>query len=84
MTFRAKCRITGVHAVNSHAPKPDRTMPIDSMTVTLQPVFAGSDGDANKEWSKWTPMRLTITNPEIYPELVNGRAFYVDFTPVEG
>ena len=84
MTFRAKCRITGVHDSINLSSK--GVLP-DSKTVTLQPVFGGDDDAANKQWSKWTPsgeLRLTITNPEIFPELVIGRTFFVDFTPVEG
>lgn len=86
MSFRAKCRITGVHSTNSLHKYPDGSLPIESMHVTLQPVFGGGNDDANKQWSKWTPsgeLKLSITNPEIYPELVNGKVFYVDFTPAE-
>lgn len=87
MSFRAKCRITGVTKLSSHAPNPDGTCPITSVTVTMQPVFSGDDHDSNKQWSKWTPsgeLTLQITNPEIFPELVNGKAYFVDFSPVEG
>lgn len=83
MSFRAKCRITGVHHLSSHAPNTDGTTPVHQVDVTLQPVFAGDDGDANSQWSKWTPsgeIRLSITNPNIFPELVNGKCFFVDFT----
>lgn len=86
MSFRAKCRITGVSKASDLHPMPDGSFPVSSVTVTLQPVFGGADDEANKEWSKWTPsgeLRLSITNPDIFPELVNGKAFYVDFTPVE-
>lgn len=86
MSFRAKFRITGVSKMNSHAPNPDGTTPVHQVDVTLQPVFAGDDGDSNKQWSKWTPsgeLRLSITNPTIFPELVNGKVFFVDFTPAD-
>ena len=86
MSFRAKCRITGVHKFNSLHKMPDGSVPVEQVQVTLQPVFGGDDDDANKAWSKWTPsgeLRLNITNPEIFPELVNGRVFFVDFTPAE-
>jgi hypothetical protein len=86
MAFRAKCRITGVHSFSDLHPGPNGEQPkVTSMQVTLQPVFGGGDDDANKQWSKWTPsgeLRLTITNPEIFPELVNGKAFFVDFSPI--
>lgn len=87
MSFRAKCRITGVHAMNSLHKDPEGKTPVTTMEVTLQPVFGDGDDDANKQWSKWTPsgeLRLSITNPAIFPELVNGRTFFVDFTPTDG
>lgn len=86
MSFRAKCRITHLTTANSAHPNHEGKTPIESVTVTLQPVFAGDDHDANAAWSKWTPsgeLRLTITNPDIFPQLRNGRAFFVDFTPVD-
>ncbi len=79
MTFRAKCRIIKVES--SLHPKEG-----DHRTVTLQPVYGREDDKANEQWSKFTPsgeLRLTITNPEVWPDLVIGRAFFVDFTPVE-
>jgi hypothetical protein len=86
MSFRAKCRITGVFQHNSAHPNSEGKTPITQVDVTLQPVFAGSDSDSNKDWSRWTPsgeLRLSITNPEIFPELINGRTFFVDFSPAE-
>lgn len=85
MSFRAKCRVTGVHNVSSLHSKEEGL--VETKIVTLQPVFGGDDDDANKQWSRWTPsgqLQLTITNPEVFPELVNGKTFFVDFTPVEG
>lgn len=86
MSFRAKCRITGVHQMSSLHKNPDGKTPVETVQVTLQPVYGGGDDDANKQWSKWTPsgqLQLSITNPLIFPELVPGRTFYVDFTPTE-
>jgi hypothetical protein len=80
MSFRAKCRIIRVES-SLHPSQGDHRK------VTLQPVYGGDDDAANKEWSKWTPsgqLELTITNPEVWPDLVIGRAFFVDFTPIEG
>ncbi len=82
MSFRAKCRITGVHDTigitgDGH---------IEQKTVTLQPVYGNEQDDANKEWSRWTPsgeLRLAITNPVIFPELVIGKTFFVDFSAAE-
>lgn len=79
MSFRAKCRITGVQS--SLHPKQG-----DHRKVTLQPVFGAGEEDSNAQWSKFTPsgqVELTITNPEVWPDLVIGRAFYLDFTPTE-
>ncbi|MBL8924113.1 MAG: hypothetical protein JNJ54_34980 [Myxococcaceae bacterium] len=87
MAFRAKCRITGVHQMSSVTPNPDGTTPVTTVQVTLQPVYGGDDDEANRQWSRWTPsgqLQLSITNPLIFPELVPGRAFFVDFTPIEG
>lgn len=49
-------------------------------------MTGGDEDEANKQWSKWTPsgeLQLTITNPAVFPDLVLGRTFFVDFTPVE-
>lgn len=86
--FVAKCRITGVHTFTSlHNKKEDGSPLIDSVQVTLQPVFGGpGDDEVNKQWSKWTPsgqLQLTITNPEIFPMLRNGRTFMVTFAAAE-
>ena len=86
MSFRAKCRITGVHQMNSLHKNHEGKLPVETVQVTLQPVYGGGDDEANKQWSKWTPsgqLQLSITNPAIFPELVPGRTFYVDFTPTE-
>jgi hypothetical protein len=61
---------------------------IEQVQVTLQPVYADSDGDekANAEWSKWTPsgeLRLVITNPAAYGQFKIGKAYYVDLTSAE-
>lgn len=86
-SFVAKCRVTGVH--HSSGLHPSKEIPagtIDQVTVVLQPVFGGEDDAANKGWSKWTPsgeVRLTITNPLIFPLLKNGACFMITFTPAE-
>lgn len=80
MAFRAKCRVTGVHDRTNVTTK-DAGVP-EVREVTLQPVYGGDDDAANKEWSKWTPsgeIRLSITNPAVFPELVIGRTFFVTF-----
>lgn len=80
MAFRAKCRITGLHDMLSVTNKSGLA---EARQVTLQPVYGGDDDEANKEWSKWTPsgeLRLTITNPDVFPQLVIGRTMFVTFT----
>lgn len=84
MSFRAKCRITKVES--SLHPKQNGQV-TDHRKVTLQPVYGEGEEDSNAQWSRWTPsgqVELVITNPEVWPDLVIGRAFYVDFTPTEG
>ncbi len=82
MAFRAKCRITGVHDMLSVTSK---TSMVETKQVVLQPVYGQGEDDANTQWSKWTPsgeIRLSITNPDIFPELVIGRTFFVTFEAV--
>lgn len=83
MSFRAKCRITKVES--SLHPK-QGGQNVDHRTVTLQPVYGEGEDDSNKQWSKYTPsgeLRLTITNPDVWPELVIGRTFFMTFAPVD-
>ena len=80
--FRAKCRITEVAQTTAVTARPDGTTPVETVRVTLQPVFGAGEDDANAQWSKWTPngqIQLTITNPNIFPMLRTGRVFFVDF-----
>jgi len=52
--------------------------------VSLYAVY--EDGEANKEWSKFTPwgeVTLAITNPEAFNQFVQGKVYYVDFTEAE-
>lgn len=84
MTFRAKCRIIEVRDTQSMTTKQPGF--VETKSVRLQPVYGGDEDEANKQWSKWTPsgeLALTITNPAVFPDLVIGRTFFVDFTPVE-
>ncbi len=57
--------------------------PVDTEEVTLMPVA----GDENKEWSKWTPsgsLKMQINNPAALEQLVVGKDYFIDITPVEG
>lgn len=83
MTVRAKMRCTG-RAENLSVCT--TTGMVEAVRVTLQPVYGGDDDAANKEWSKWTPsgeVSMTITNPLAYDQFKIGKAYWVDFTPVE-
>lgn len=55
---------------------------------TLLPVFSTyGDGKANESWSKHTPsgkIEMNITNPDAIDAFDVGKAYFVDFTPVEG
>ena len=85
--FRAKCRITEVAQTTNVYTRPDGTAPIETVRVTLQPVYGAGEDDANAQWSKWTPsgqLQLTVTNPVIFPMLVVGRLFFVDFIAADG
>lgn len=82
MAFRAKCRITSVTDTTGITGDGK----VEQKTVVLQPVYGAGNDDANKEWSRWTPsgeLRLSITNPAIFPELVCGKSFFVDFSPID-
>ena len=56
-------------------------------TVTLSPVFGGyGDGKDNESWSKYTPsgkIEMSITNPKAIDAFAIGKAYFVDFTPVD-
>lgn len=83
MAFRAKCRII---RVESSLHPMSGGVNTDHRTVTMQPVYGAGDDEANKQWSKYTPsgeLKLTITNPEVWPDLVLGRTFFVDFSPID-
>lgn len=52
--------------------------------VRLNAVYA--NGEANKEWSKWTPngqITMTITNPAAAELFELGKEYFVDFTPAK-
>ncbi|PVE25420.1 hypothetical protein DC522_05865 [Microvirga sp. KLBC 81] len=49
-------------------------------------LTAATSGEANKEWSKWTPsgsITMLITNPSAIEAFELGKEYYVDFTPAE-
>lgn len=52
--------------------------------VTMNPVYSGSD--ENRAFWEATPtgsIELFISNKAAFNKLVNGKAYYIDFTPAE-
>ncbi|CAN7303120.1 hypothetical protein LJR231_001551 [Phyllobacterium sp. LjRoot231] len=56
-------------------------------TITLAPVFGSyGDGKVNESWSKYTPsgkIEMAVTNPSAIDAFEIGKAYFIDFTPVE-
>ncbi|MDE3797610.1 hypothetical protein I7G59_09750 [Sinorhizobium meliloti] len=77
---RAKFFVSEVRHVGTPATDP-------FAVVTLLPVFSTyGDGKANESWSKHTPsgkIEMNITNPDAIDAFDVGKAYFVDFTPVE-
>lgn len=51
--------------------------------LDLSAVYSNNDGDANKQWSKWTPsghLRFTISNPGAFGKVLPGQFVFVDLT----
>lgn len=82
---RAKFQCSGVtieKADRSRHYKENNSEPLDVVTVHLQAVVSGSD--ENKEFFASTPsgsIELRILRPEAVDWFVNGKEYYVDFTP---
>lgn len=59
------------------------TNPGEAVAVlTFVPVY----GEANKDWSKYTPqgkLEITITNPPAIAAFDLGKSYYLDFTPAD-
>lgn len=57
-----------------------------SEAVCLVAVYSSDPTSENYSWSKWTPagtLNMTINNPECFGKFVQGKQYYLDFTPVE-
>ncbi len=56
-------------------------------TITMAPVFGTyGDGKTNETWSKYTPsgkLEMAVTNPAAIDKFAIGKAYYLDFTPVD-
>ena len=58
---------------------------LGEVAVTLEAKYDSEDTEDTK-FSLFTPigeMSFIVNNPNVVPEMVEGRAFYVDLTPVE-
>ena len=83
MTVRAKFFVEDIR--HNDVPGTDQYA-----TISMKPAFGTyADGDkegTNKSWSKWTPsgsLSITITNPDAIDKFTIGKAYYLDFTPVD-
>ena len=77
---RAKFWITGIQ---HQSPKGSEHAQV--ATVTMQPVYAGIDGE-NADWSKYTPsgkIEMCVTNPDAIEAFELGASYFVDFTPAD-
>lgn len=57
-----------------------------SETVKLLPVYGNQHGDANKDWSKYTPtgeITMGITLEGAVGKFELGKSYFVDFTPAD-
>ena len=55
--------------------------PDGSAEIRMIPVYG--NGEANKEWSKWTPsgeLKMLITNPEAIAAFDLGGEYFLDFS----
>ena len=58
----------------------------DASVVQVQFSAVYGDGEANKEWSKWTPsgkLTMQITNPAANEQFEVGKEYYLNITAVE-
>jgi hypothetical protein len=80
MTVRAKFFVTDIQLPPTPGSEP-------YAVVFMQPVFGTyGDGKVNESWSKYTPsgqLQMSITNPAAIDKFEKGKAYYIDFTPVE-
>lgn len=60
---------------------PDQHDP-SSVAVRFNAVYGS--GEANKEWSRWTPsgqLQMQISNPGAHEQFDVGKEYFLDFTP---
>lgn len=79
-TVRAKFFVTEVKHTGTPGTPP-------FATILLAPVFGSyGDGKENESWSKYTPsgkIEMAVTNPSAIYAFEIGKAYFIDFTPVE-
>lgn len=80
MNVRAKFFVSSIKHVGTPGSEP-------YAQIELAPVFGTyGDGKDNESWSKYTPsgkIEMSVTNPAAIEAFAVGKAYYVDFTPVE-
>ena len=77
MRVHAKFFVTRITHHHNGAPESDQCA-----EIAMAPVY----GEANKDWSKWTPqgeLKMTITNPAALEAFAPGKVFLLGFTPVD-
>jgi hypothetical protein len=77
MTVRAKFKVSSIEPHDG--PDPIRVVRMDA-------VYSDDPASPNHSWSKWTPagqVQMTITNPAAFEQFVQGKEYYLDFTPAE-
>lgn len=77
---RAKFYVTGVQSFPAEGE--DKTQE----TIHMSAVTSAGEDDPNKVWSKYTPsggLQMAVTNPTCFGKFIQGKEYYLDFTPVE-
>lgn len=85
MTVRAKFYVKEIKQIYTGS-----TDENEAAEIIMDPVFGSypgsKEGDNNESWSKWTPsgsLHMTVTNPSAIAQFELGKAYFLDFTPVE-
>lgn len=68
--------------VQSITPVPSQNPDDKTAHVSMYAVYG--NGEANKDWSRWTPsgsITMSITNPSAVEKFEVGKEYFVDFTP---
>ena len=82
--LRAKFQVRYITRRDANWGVVPKDIPAKSEIVYLSPVYG--EGEANKEWSEATPagtLEMTINNAAAHGKLVEGKDYYIDFTPAD-